>query len=155
MPALPDALAHTRAGIVRGTTGAEGIHRFLGIPYGASTAGTRRFRAPVAVEPWEGVRDALEYGHRSPQDLTRARVEDPSSFSGPDEPGEDCLVANVWTPGIADGVRRPVMLWLHGGGFSGGAASSAWCDGTNLARRGDVVVVSINHRLNVFELPAP
>ncbi|MCK9495624.1 MAG: carboxylesterase family protein [Dehalococcoidia bacterium] len=147
---MAEIVAQSQAGAVRGITLESGIHRFLGVPYGASTGGMRRFRPPLPAEPWEGVRDALEFGHRSPQDMTRVRDEDPSAFTGPDTPSEDCLVANVWTPSVGDGARRPVMLWLHGGGFSGGAASSIWCDGENLAKRGDVVIVSINHRLNVF-----
>ncbi|GMU39857.1 MAG: hypothetical protein AMXMBFR23_07230 [Chloroflexota bacterium] len=147
---MADVIGTTRSGAVRGVTLDSGIHRFLGIPYGAPTGGHRRFKPPLAAEPWEGTRDATQFGHRSPQDMTRHRDEDPASFSGPDEPGEDCLVANIWTPAVGDGRARPVMFWLHGGGFSGGAASSIWCDGENLAARGDVVVVSINHRLNVF-----
>lgn len=106
---MAEIVAQSQAGAVRGITLESGIHRFLGVPYGASTGGIRRFRPPLPAEPWEGVRDALEFGHRSPQDMTRVRDEDPSAFTGPDTPSEDCLVANVWTPSVGDGARRPVM----------------------------------------------
>src|SRR5579863_6335744 len=129
--------AETAYGQVRGTE-ADGIKVFKGIPYGASTAGKNRFMPPVNPARWTGVRDALQYGPSAPQSATLAGQ------------GEDCLVLNVWTPAIKDGRKRPVMFWCHGGGFSSGSGSSPGQDGTNLARRGDVVVVTINHRLNVL-----
>jgi para-nitrobenzyl esterase len=129
--------AETAYGQVRGAE-TDGIKVFKGIPYGASTAGKNRFMPPVNPTRWTGVRDALQYGPSAPQSVTLAGQ------------GEDCLVLNVWTPAIKDGRKRPVMFWCHGGGFSSGSGSSPGEDGTNLARRGDVVVVTINHRLNVL-----
>ncbi|HVY65361.1 MAG TPA: carboxylesterase family protein [Gammaproteobacteria bacterium] len=144
--------AETTFGRVGGVD-ADGIKTFKGIPYGASTAGPNRFRPPIDPPKWGGVRDALEYGLSAPQ--TEPGVKRPASAravaaAGLPPEGEDCLVLNVWTPAVADGRRRPVMVWCHGGGFVSGSGSSPVTDGANLARRGDVVVVSINHRLNVL-----
>jgi para-nitrobenzyl esterase len=130
--------AETTYGQIRGVE-VDGIKTFKGIPYGASTAGKNRFMPPVNPARWSGVRDALQYGPTAPQ----------SGASSPAQ-GEDCLVLNVWTPAIKDGRKRPVMFWCHGGGFASGSGSSPGTDGTNLARRGDVVVVTVNHRLNVL-----
>ena len=100
------------------------------------------------------MRDALAYGPSAPQRDPAAPARDGTGLAvaaaGLPAEGEDCLVLNVWTPGVGDGAKRPVMLWCHGGGFATGSGSSPVTDGTNLARRGDVVVVSINHRLNVL-----
>jgi para-nitrobenzyl esterase len=134
--------ATTSAGNVRGTA-LEGVNIFKGIPYGATTEGKSRFMPPAKPAPWTGTRDALAYGTTAPQAPDRARRGVP-----PD--GEDCLVLNVFTPAMTNGRRRPVMVWLHGGGFSSGTGSSAILEGSNLARTGDAVVVTINHRLNVF-----
>jgi para-nitrobenzyl esterase len=135
---------------VRGVE-AAGIKTFKGIPYGASTAGRNRFMPPRDPAAWTGVRDVLEYGPSAPQ--REPGVAPVASLSvasdGLPPEGEDCLALNVWTPGIDTG-KRPVMVWLHGGGFSSGSGSSPGTDGTNLARRGDVVVVSVNHRLNAL-----
>ena len=144
--------AQTSFGRVRGID-VDGIKMFKGIPYGASTAGPNRFKPPADPARWSGVRDALDYGASAPQrDPGAARAADSglsvASASLPPE-SEDCLVLNVWTPAL-DGAKRPVMLWCHGGGFATGSGSSPVTDGGNLARRGDVVVVSINHRLNVL-----
>src|SRR5262249_8388452 len=114
-------------------------------------AGTNRFMPPADQPKWKSIRDALEYGHSAPQP-------DPRSSSlaagmwGPNLPaqGEDCLVLNVWTPALNDVHKRLVMFWCHGGRLATGTASPPDTDGTNLARRGDVVVVSVNHRLNVL-----
>jgi para-nitrobenzyl esterase len=147
------AIADTAFGKVRGVDN-NGIKTFKGIPYGASTAGPNRFMPPKDPVKWTGVRDALEYGHSAPQRDPAAppRPAGAITVSGENLPteGEDCLVLNVWTPSVSDNKRRPVMFWCHGGGFQGGSGSSPDTDGTNLARRGDVVVVSINHRLNVL-----
>src|SRR5690606_27850133 len=91
--------------------------------------------------PWEEVRDAFDYGPAAPQP--------PSPLFGDERTSEDCLVLNVWTPGLYAG-KRPVMVWLHGGGFATLSGSSPTYDGGALCRRGDVVVVTLNHRLNVF-----
>jgi para-nitrobenzyl esterase len=106
----------TSAGKVRGQT-RMGIHSFKGIPYGTSTAGAKRFMAPVKAAPWTGVREAVRYGHQSPQNMRFTEVLAPQAdpAEGFDE---DCLNLNVWTPGINDGRKRPVMFWCHGGGFA-------------------------------------
>jgi para-nitrobenzyl esterase len=140
--------ATTSAGTVRGTVD-EGINVFKGIPYGDTTAGSNRFLPPKPPAPWEGTRDALAYGPTAPQTVGAADVRDGAARRLPEE-GEDCLVLNVFTPALSGGRNRPVMVWLHGGGFSSGSGSTPILDGTSLARSGDVVVVTINHRLNVF-----
>lgn len=147
-------VATTIAGKVRGTT-AEGVHIFKGVPYGASTAGKNRFMPPQPVAPWKGERDAFDYGPSTPQSLPTTRDGESvvSSLIGDlsDRPeSEDCLVLNVWTRGLKDGGKRPVMFWIHGGGFQSGSGSSPGYDGTNLCKRGDAVVVTINHRLNAM-----
>ncbi len=135
--ALPETqVVRTTAGPVRGER-VDGLQRFLGIRYGADTA-PRRFRAPLPPEPWSDVHEALQFGAASPQ---RAD-EKPAS--------EDCLFLNVWTPDLNDRARRPVMLYIHGGAYSTGSGSSPLYDGSTLCRRGDVVVVTLNHRLNLF-----
>jgi len=144
----PGATVETTAGKVRGTV-RNGIHAFKGISYGASTAGANRFMPPRKPKPWTGVRDAFKFGHQAPQKMHFTAVVAPEAdpAEGFDE---DCLVLNVWTPGPNDGSRRPVMFWAHGGGFFAGSGSWPWLDGEALARRGNVVVVTINHRLGVF-----
>jgi len=137
-----NVVATTAGGRVRGVV-ADGVNVFKGIPYGASTAGKNRFMPPVKPAPWTDVRDALAYGSTAPQVIGRGRRGVPAE-------GEDCLVLNVWTPALGSGRGRPVLVWLHGGGFSYGTGSDAILDGTSLAHTSDVVVVTINHRLNVF-----
>src|SRR5215469_8068453 len=139
-------------GKLRGALNA-GIYSFKGIPYGASTAGRNRFMPPQPPQRWAGLRDALAYaGHawQLPNRPKRRPVLE--TLLGPADAtpeGEDCLTLNVWTPGLG-GAKRPVMVWLHGGAFGYGSGNRAVTDGANLARRGDVVVVSVNHRLNIF-----
>lgn len=142
-------IAKTTAGLVRGTC-EHGVHIFRGIHYGASTAGNNRFAAPKPPAPWQGVRDAMGYGTRCPQLPDGGSSPNYSSWREPLASGEDCLSLNVWTPGLASIAKRPVMVWLHGGGLSVGSGATPTTDGRNLARRQDVVVVSVNHRLNLF-----
>jgi para-nitrobenzyl esterase len=128
-------IATTRHGKVRGAE-VEGIKVFKGVRYGADTA-PRRFMPALPPQPWTGVVDALAYGPASPQ----SKIQENTS--------EDCLFLNVWTPAL-DGRKRPVMVYVHGGAHANGSGSDPLYDGVRLARRGDVVVVTVNHRLNVF-----
>lgn len=149
-------LAETAYGRIRGTE-FGGIKVFKGVPYGASTSGRNRFLPPVSPAKWAGVRDALAYGPSAPQrEPGTRRAASPIAVAAAGLPveGEDCLVLNIWTPAVGDGRKRPVMFWCHGGGFATGSGSSPVTEGTNLARRGDVVVVTINHRLNVLGFTA-
>lgn len=161
-----ESIVETRLGKISGTH-ANGIHAFMGVPYGRPPSGRLRFLPSMEPEPWHGVLPATDYGSSSLQpDLDRvwasqkavrdlwqasvrklpgglshlARVETLTSRQG-----EDCLVLNVWTPGIDD-ANRPVMVWFHGGGWFTGSGSILG-GGANLARSGDVAVVSVNHRL--------
>ena len=141
----------TSAGRIAGTT-SGGVHVFKGIPYGASTAGVNRFMPPRKPEPWIGVREAVAYAGRSPQAAANPQRPELATVWGPIDTlpvGEDCLTLHVWTPGL-DNAKRPVMVWLHGGAFSWGSANSPRYDGTRLAQRNDVVVIAVNHRLNIF-----
>ncbi|MEE9279144.1 MAG: carboxylesterase family protein [Myxococcota bacterium] len=142
------ALVEARAGALRGVV-ADGIYSFKGVPYGEPTGGERRFLPPVEAARWSGVKDALEYGPDAPQGGSRDQSAALQNNLAR-EPAEDCLVLNVWTPDLGDGARRPVMFWCHGGGFVSGSGSGALYSGEQLARRGDVVVVSINHRLGAL-----
>ena len=139
------AIAETSSGKVRGIV-VEDVRIFKGIPYGGTTAGQGRFMPPVKPVKWTGVRDALAYGPTAPQFVN------PGAAANPNAPaqGEDCLVLNVYTPSLTAGSRRPVMVWLHGGGFATGSGSGNTIQGANLAHSGDVVVVGINHRLGVL-----
>lgn len=151
--AKPGETVDTNLGKVRGTV-RNGVHAFKGVPYAASTAGENRFMPPKKRQPWTGVRDALELGLRSPQLWSAFHGQVPPEFEPMDrnEPmGEDCLVLNVWTPSVGRGDgKRPVMVWLHGGGYSSGSGGFICYDGTQLARKHQVVVVTVNHRLTVF-----
>ena len=141
-------VVETAAGRVRGYLD-DGVNAFRGVPYGASTAGSNRFLPPRTAQPWSGIREAVELGLRAPQ-LQDPRVPEFSVMDRAEPSGEDCLALNVWTSGLASSGRRPVMVWLHGGGFSSGSAGFTCYDGANLARKHDVVVVGVNHRLNIF-----
>jgi para-nitrobenzyl esterase len=144
----------TTAGRVRGSR-KDGIDVFKGIPYGASTAGARRFLPPLPPQPWSQTLDATEWGSSSPQVNSLMQGMDEAALRSlgilAREPvvGEDCLVLNVFTPASDDGGRRPVLVWLHGGGFAFGSGSWPQYEGSSLARR-DAVVVTVNHRLGVF-----
>jgi para-nitrobenzyl esterase len=142
--ATTDPVVETWGGKLRGVVH-DGIQAFKGIPY----ATAERFQAPQSPAPWVAVRDAKAFGTRCPQ-LEGSSASCFASWREPEPASEACLVLNVWTPGIGDKKRRPVMVWLHGGGFYGGAGSTNVFDGTRLSRGGDVVVVTVNHRLNVF-----
>lgn len=144
-------VAETAYGKVRGVASA-GVQIFKGIPYGASTAGANRFMPPRRPEAWAGVREAIAYAGRSPQAAAAAQRPELATVWGAVDTlpvGEDCLTLHVWTPAL-DNAKRPIMVWLHGGAFSYGSANSPRYDSTNLARRNDVVVVAVNHRLNIF-----
>ena len=130
-------VATTRSGKVRGYID-NGVNVFKGIRYGADTS-PRRFMPPLLPEAWSEVHEAITYGPTAPQ-TSRAT----------DKPNEDCLFLNVWTPGLRDGRKRPVMFYIHGGAYNNGSGSSPLYDGVRLCRRGDVVVLSVNHRLNAF-----
>ena len=144
------AIAETACGKVRGYI-SNGIFTYKGIPYGGSTAGSGRFQPPQKAKPWNGVRSSMQYGRVCPQGPRGSWNEDEESwlFCYDDGvPGEDCLRVNIWTPRVNDHQKRPVMVWLHGGGFvSGSSQEHRAYDGERLSRRGDVVVVSLNHRL--------
>ncbi len=129
-------VATTRHGRIRGYRD-NGVNVFKGVRYGADTA-PRRFMAPLAPPAWDGVLEALEHGPSCPQS------------SRADAVSEDCLFLNVYTPGLRDRARRPVMVYIHGGAYNNGSGSSPLYDGVRLCRRGDVVVVTVNHRLNAF-----
>jgi len=145
--AIPVAHAHAAAsrrdpvvatvyGRVRGRA-SDGVSAFLGIPYGADTR-ARRFRPALPPTAWGEIRQTTAFGHACPQQT----IDEAAS--------EDCLRLNVWTPGADARVKRPVLVYIHGGEYSSGSGSSALTDGARLCARGDVVVVTLNHRLNIF-----
>ncbi len=147
------AEAQTQYGPVRGFQ-LRGIYTFRGIPYGDNTAGENRFMPPRPPKPWTEVRPAVAFGESAPQVFYDRR---PESYGmmvdhwNYDMMGEDCLRLNVWTPAINDGGKRPVVVWLHGGGFSkGNGIEQDSYDGENISRYGGIVFCSVNHRLNAF-----
>jgi len=135
--------AETTRGPVLGRRG-QAVQIFLGIPFAAPPVGALRFKPPVPPEPWTEPRRAAAYAPACPHLL----YDDPTE-QGADVMGEDCLALNVWTPGVDRG-HRPVMVWIHGGGNVGGSARNSQYDGAKLARRGDVVVVTLQYRLGVL-----
>jgi len=147
-------LATTAAGNVSGRV-ENGINVFRGIPYGEDTRKTR-FKAPMAVAPWSGVKECAQWSTRAPQ-LSAERGGDGQQervgFHLPPDKGEqseDCLHVNVWTPGLRDGKKRAVLFYIHGGAYNNGTVNCDLYDGNRLCHRGDVVVVTVNHRLNAF-----
>ena len=153
-------VVETESGKVYGCV-KDGVVSFRGIPYGASTEGKNRFMPPAKPKPWPGERSALYWGPVAPQPFT-STIDSPragwrhdrEAFMFDWEDGhdsEDCLRINVWTPSINDNAKRPVMMWLHGGGFVFGSSQELrMYPGDGLARRGDVVAVSVNHRLGAL-----
>ena len=143
-------LVDTTSGKVRGYT-LRGIHHFLGMPYGADTSGPNRFMPPQKPKPWTTVFPALWWGNSAPQNMENRYANKYAAFRDRwnyDDVSEDCLRINVCTPAINDGRKRPVMFWIHGGGFTNGnGIEHDGYNGENLARFGDVVFCSINHRL--------
>ena len=137
-----ETVVQTTAGLVQGTD-EDGIYRYLGVPYAQAR---ERFVPAEDVGAWDGIRMADSYGPISPQGAISG-LGDAGNQDGTDNNSQNL---NIWTPGVNDGKKRPVMVWLHGGGFSTGSANEEGYDGENLSRSGDVVVVSVNHRLNVF-----
>jgi para-nitrobenzyl esterase len=133
----------TSFGKLRGVPRGKHI-AFLGVPYARPPVGDLRFMAPQPPVPWTGVRDALAFASSAPQDPLSAPG---FRASGPES--EDCLYLNIYTP-AADGGRRPVLFWIHGGGFSHGSGAQPSYDGGPLVERGDVVVVTINYRLGAL-----
>jgi para-nitrobenzyl esterase len=147
--------ATTNAGRVRGWV-ENGIPVFRGIPYGEDTKKTR-FKAPLPVTAWSGVKECVEWSTRAPQMVgertTAAGETVRTGFHLPPDKGEqseDCLHVNVWTPGLRDGKKRPVLFYIHGGAYNNGTVNCDLYDGNRLCHRGDVVVVTVNHRLNAF-----
>jgi para-nitrobenzyl esterase len=150
----PGATVETNLGKVRSQTQA-GVQAFRGVPYAASTAGANRFMPPAKREKWTGVKDCFDLGQRSPQRDSEFFGFVPKALEPmcPAEPmGEDCLVLNVWTPRASNSgdTKRPVMVWLHGGGYTTGSGGFVCYNGQELARKHGVVVVTVNHRLTVF-----
>ncbi|MFT6582672.1 MAG: para-nitrobenzyl esterase [Alphaproteobacteria bacterium] len=142
------AIVETSLGRIRGAM-TDGVFSVKGAPYAASTEGAGRFMPPKALEPWTGVQDAFEFGHRAPQN-DRAGAPANEWIRSDAPRSEDCLSLNVFTTGAGDAATRPVMVYLHGGGYHAGSGDAPGIDGAILAKKGDVVVVTVNHRLGVF-----
>lgn len=146
------AVANTAYGRVRGFI-LRGVHTFLGIPYGADTSGANRFMPPQKPTSWTEVRPAVWWGNTAPQIMEKRYADQYASFVDHwnyDDVSEDCLRINIWTPAL-DTKKRPVVVWLHGGGFvNGNGIEQDGYHGENLSRMGDVVFCSLNHRLGAL-----
>src|SRR5215510_2535580 len=139
-------IIETASGKIRGLV-IDKVNAFKGIRYGASTAGANRFMPPAKPATWTGVKDTVEWGEEAPQG-PHTEIPEVASTIPKLTVGEDCLALNVWTNSLTG--KRPVMVWLHGGGFASGNGCYTMYDGANLARKHDVVAITINHRLNAF-----
>ena len=139
-------LVEVNSGKLEGTY-QNGIYVFKGVPYAAPPVGPLRWLPPQPPLKWDGVRPAKEFGAIAPQNAMPMADSVAPAFDGPQD--EDCLFLNIWTPGLDD-ARRPVLFWIHGGAFIIGAGTESFLEGGNLARRGDVVIVSINYRLGAL-----
>src|SRR5713101_4462078 len=144
----PGSTVETTAGRVAGLANGP-LRIFKGIPYGAQTDGANRFMPPQKPVPWSGVREATQIGPRCPQPPTPGLMPEEAIDLDYGPMSEDCLSLNVWTAADA-AAKRPVMVWFHGGGYAVGSGGSVRYDGSNLARKRDVGVVTVNHRLNAF-----
>ena len=147
-------LARTDSGILRGSVERGGVVAFRGVPFAAPPIGERRFAPPAPPEKWDGERAAVRFGPSSIQNVDPLSMVMPGAERNYYSPAtavfdEDCLYANIFTPGVDDHAR-PVLVWIHGGGFITGSGSAEWYDGTNLASKNDVVVVAINYRLGIL-----
>ena len=143
--AMHGETVETTSGKVAGSAH-RGTQVFRGIPYAAPPVGALRFRPPQPISPWTGVREALTFGPMAPQNPSALEA---IAGNTPLGQSEDCLTLNVWTP-ACDDAKRPVMVWIHGGGFTTGTAASPWYSGTNFALQQDVVVVTANYRLGAL-----
>ncbi|MGA8848694.1 MAG: carboxylesterase/lipase family protein [Dehalococcoidia bacterium] len=139
------AIVETTSGKIEGVF-RKGLYKFCGVPYAAPPVGERRWLPPGPPKPWSGVRPAKEFASTAPQMPMNIQFLEPP---GKQPQSEDCLYLNIWTPGL-DGAKRPVMVWVHGGGFVTGAGSWLFYNGRTLSTRGDVVVVTINYRLGAL-----
>src|SRR5499427_866549 len=141
-------MVETTSGKIRGAV-LNKVNAFKGIPYGEATDISGRFLPPAKAKPWSGVKDALEWGPEAPQG-PHTEIPEVAATIPKQGHSEDCLHLNVWTNSVSRGGKRPVMVWLHGGGFTSGSGSYTIYDGANMARKRDVVTVTVNHRLNSF-----
>ncbi len=146
--AVAAPVVDTTQGKIRGYADGR-VNIFKGVPYGEPTGGANRFAAPKKRAPWPGIKDTVVYAGQSPQNVAPIPLLIEGSRSK-EAMSEDCLYLNVWTPAVGGAANRPVMVWFHGGGYSGGSGAATWYDGTRLAGRHDAVVVTVNHRLNIF-----
>ncbi|MCJ7743252.1 MAG: carboxylesterase family protein, partial [Dehalococcoidales bacterium] len=145
MSVSAEAMVTTTSGKIEGTY-KDGLYIFRGVPYAAPPVGRRRWLPPEPAEPWSGVRPAKRFATIAPQNPMEIQIIAPPE---PEPQDEDCLYLNIWTPGLDD-ARRPVMVWIHGGGFTSGSGSSLAYNGRILSTRGNTVIVTINYRLGAL-----